>query len=280
MIAASLLLAGALWAQVGESQALVCQRVQLAECLQHLPEETRAQLSQNLKQLTTQMGQRGAMVRPLRQNQSKIAGVVLLDSSNIPHSQSILLDGRVYSLTLRQAEEMTLRHELGHLAVTHSRSSYLTQTKLSGYQHEWLADLYLFWSLARDKQENELAWQQYHRRNLAVFESVAAISHWSTPMLAQVFEQYSWQQLGEFRDFDALIDAIYPKLRQYNQDELNEFASLIQQLFGANKRHHLPRYIFWRRPELGRYIQPTLEQLMGKSGAEAWLEQQALLVQG
>ncbi|MDX1283225.1 hypothetical protein [Shewanella colwelliana] len=121
-----------------------------------------------------------------------------------------------------------------------------------------------------------LAWQQYHKRNLAVFESVQAMSHWTTPMLSQLLARYTWQQLGQFERFSTLIAEVYPHLHQYKADELNEFSSLLQQLFGASKLHDLPQYMFWRRPAMAQYIRPTLERMMGQQAATAWLVEQAM----
>ncbi|MCG9697568.1 hypothetical protein [Shewanella sp. Isolate11] len=258
------------------SQALVCHVQTLALCLAQLPESARQQLP-DIERLRQDMGQRGAMARPIQHDD--IAGVILLNVDNIPKASSALLNGRVYSLALHNTLDMTLRHELGHLAITSSNSTYLTQKRLTTFQHEWLADFYLFWSLAKAGQPIELAWQQYHRRNIGIFESVDAMSHWSTPMLTQLLESYSWQALAQFEDFDALIDECYPRLKQYNQDELNEYASLIQRLFGSTMQHNLPHYMFWRRPEMGRFIKPTVEQLMGKTQAHQWLIQQRLAEQ-
>ncbi|QYK02007.1 hypothetical protein [Shewanella psychrotolerans] len=275
MITEALLLASAwFWAPMPQGQALVCQSPQLTICLAQLPADARQQLPQDPNVLLQEMGHRGAMARPIRHQ--SITGVILLATDNIPRASSALLNGQVYSLTLQHAVQLTLLHELGHLAIASSHSIYLNNHRLSGYQHEWLADIYLLWSLAKNNQPNDLAWQQYHRRNLAVFASTSAMSHWTTPMLGQLMQIYSWQQLAEFEGFDALIDDLYPRLSQYDQDELNEFSSLIQRVFGSGVMHSLPHYMFWRRPEMGRYIRPTIETLMGKQAAESWLTQNAM----
>lgn len=275
MITEAILLASAwFWAPMPQGQALVCQTPQLIECLAQLPEDARQQLPQDPNVLLQDMGLRGAMARPIRHRH--ITGVILLASDNIPRTSSALWNGQVYSLTLQDAVRLTLLHELGHLAIASSHSFYLNNHRLSGYEHEWLADIYLLWSLAKNNQPNELAWQQYHRRNLAVFASTSAMSHWTTPMLAQLMQIYSWQQLAKFERFDALIDDLYPRLTQYDQDELNEFSSLIQRVFGSGVMHSLPHYMFWRRPQMGRYIRPTIEAVMGKQAAESWLTQNAM----
>ncbi|ABO22532.1 hypothetical protein SHLO109777_10310 [Shewanella loihica] len=275
MIPETLLIASAwFWAPMPQGQALVCQTSHVQECLGQLPSNARAQLPLNPQTLLSQMGRRGAMVRPL--TDADITGLVLLHDERIPKAYSALWNGQVYALPIEQAYQMTLAHELGHLAVSRSSSVYLKADRLTPYQHEWLADFYLLWSLAREGQAETLAWQQYHRRNLEVFESVTAISHWSTPMLAQLLDRYSWQALGAFEHFDSLIDAIYPELVQYDQETLDEFASLLHWLFGAANQAKLPQYMFWRRAEMGAFIRPTLRQLMGEQAAENWMTQQAM----
>ncbi|MXR69816.1 hypothetical protein GNT65_14230 [Shewanella sp. JBTF-M18] len=275
MIPETLLIASAwFWAPMPTGQALVCQTSHIHDCLTQLPSEARAQLPSNPEALMTQMGRRGAMVRPLAD--PEITGLVLMFDERLPKAYSALWNGQVYALPIEQAYEMTLLHELGHLAVSRSRSPYLQADELTPYQHEWLADFYLLWSLAREGQGESLAWQQYHRRNLEVFESVTAISHWSTPMLSQLLERYSWQTLGAFEDFDSLIDVVYPDLVQYDQETLDEFASLLQWLFGAATQAKLPQYMFWRRSEMGRFIRPTVRHMMGELAAEQWLTEQAM----
>lgn len=275
MIAEALLLASAwFWVPMPQGQALVCQTPQLIECLAQLPQDARQQLPQDPSLLLQEMGLRGAMARPIRHQ--IITGVILLATDNIPRASSALLNGQIYSLTLQHAVQLTLLHELGHLAIASSHSPHLRHQPLSTYQHEWLADIYLLWSLAKKNQSNELAWQQYHRRNLAVFASASAMSHWTTPMLAQLMRLYSWEELAHFEQFDTLIDDLYPRLMQYDQDELDEFSSLIQRVFGSGVMHSLPHYMFWRRPEMGRYIRPTIETLMGKQAAASWLTQNAM----
>lgn len=281
MIAGTLLIASAwFWAPMPQGQALVCHTSHIHECLAQLPPEARAQLPLNSQTLVSQMGRRGAMVRPLGDpgvTNLSVTGLVLLAEARIPKSYSALWNGQVYALPIAQAKQMTLAHELGHLAVSRSRSTYLQADKLTPYQHEWLADFYLLWSLAKAGRPQTLAWQQYHRRNLEVFENVKAISHWSTPMLSQLLTRYSWQALGAFADFDSLIDAIYPDLVQYDQETLDEFASLLHRVFGAATQAKLPHYMFWRRPEMGVIIRPTLNHLMGEQAADRWLTEQAML---
>ncbi|WP_110455931.1 hypothetical protein [Shewanella algidipiscicola] len=274
MISEALLLASAwLWVPMSHGQALVCHTPELVQCLAQLPRDARQQLPPK-RELLKELGHRGAMAKPI--DHPAITGVVLLNPDNIPRLSSARWSGKLYSLALDNAVQMTLWHELGHLAVTSSASALLTQYPLSGYQHEWLADTYLVWSLAQQGQGRHLAWQQYHKRNLAVFDNVIALSHWSAPMLVQLLHSYSWQELGQFEDFDHLIDEIYPTLQQYQIDELNEFASLLHYLFGQGVNHRLPHYMFWRRAQMADVIRPTLEHLMGKAQALAWLDEQTM----
>ncbi len=256
-------------------QALVCPVQQLESCLTQLPSKAQLQLP-HIARLQQEIGLRGAMAKPI--DVGVIKGLILIDVDNIPQTNSILIDGKVYSLPLQQALEMTLLHELGHLVINSSNSRYLSQANLTVYQHEWLADFYLLWMLAKQGQSIGLAWQQLHRRNIGVFESVDAMSHWSSPMLVQLLECYSWQTLGEFDSFDDLIDVIYPQLQQYSQGELNEYASLLKHLFSRGIQQSLPNYMFWRRAAMGRYIKPTIDQLLGREAAELWLTEHKLLV--
>lgn len=262
------------WVPMPQGQALVCQTPQLSNCLAQLSPETRRQLPSDPNLLLQQMARRGAMAIPL--NDPHVTGSILLSVDNIPRSLSARWNGQVYSLQLQQAVNLTLLHELGHLAVASSHSPYLTKTLLSPYQHEWLADIYLLWSLAKQDQRRDLAWQQYHRRNLAVFDSRFAMSHWTSPMLAQLMEIYDWEQLAKFEQFDLLINQLYPQLKQYDQDELDEFSSLMQRVFGTVMMHNLPHYMFWRRGEMGRYIRPTIEAVMGKPAAQVWLDKNGM----
>lgn len=262
-----------LWTDVGPKQALVCELHQLETCISQLPLSARNQLPSELKIFNQLLGQRGAMVLPLRH--AGIAGVVITDFKNLPNQQTINWGVGHFSLPLKQQSQLTYWHELGHLYAIDALGRQ-GQTITSPYQHEWLADLYLHWRIARETQSLELAWQQYHRRNLAVMADSEFMSHWSVPVLAQVFELYSVEQLNQFTHFEQFWGDISPKLRLHDRDTLDEFSSLIQRTFGAGTVQPLPGYMYWRKPALGRYLEPTLVKVMGQSAALQWLSSQQM----
>ncbi|MCL1109794.1 hypothetical protein L2719_09580 [Shewanella schlegeliana] len=262
-----------LWTDIGPKQALVCELHQLERCISQLPPSARNQLSTGLNKFKQLLGQRGAMVLPLRHGQ--IAGLVVTDFQQLPSQQTINWGVGHFSLPLKLQSQLTYWHELGHLYAIDALSGQ-GQTITSPYQHEWLADLYLVWRIARETQSLELAWQQYHRRNLAVMADSEFMSHWSVPILAQALKLYSVEQLNQFARFDQFWADISPKLRPHDTDTLNEFSSLIQRTFGAGTVQPLPGYMYWRKPALGRYLEPTLVEVMGQSAALQWLSSQQM----
>lgn len=264
---------GFFWTDIGSKQALVCELNQLKPCLTQLPRAARRQLPDRLERYDLLLGQRGAMVLPLQH--AKIAGVVITDFKQLPKQQTINWGVGHFSLPLKQQAQLTYWHELGHLYAIDALSRQ-GQTIDSEYQHEWLADLYLHWRIAKQTQSLELAWQQYHRRNLAVMTDSEFMSHWSVPILSQAFALYSVEQLQQFASFELFWEDISPKLRLHDSDSLNEFSSLIQRTFGAGTVQPLPGYMYWRKPALGRYLEPTLVEVMGQNEARHWLSSQQM----
>ncbi|ABZ78092.1 conserved hypothetical protein [Shewanella halifaxensis HAW-EB4] len=272
MVAADMT-SGFLWTDIGPKQALVCELHQLEACAAQLPPSARNQLPTRLNDLEYLLGQRGAMVLPLRH--ADIAGLVITDFRSLPNQQTINWGVGHFALPLKQQALLTYWHELGHLYAIDALSRP-GQTITSPYQHEWLADLYLVWRIARETQSFELAWQQYHRRNLAVMADSEFMSHWSVPVLAQVLERYSVEQLQQFSHFHQFWADVSPKLQLHDTDTLNEFSSLIQRTFGAGTVQPLPSYMYWRKPKLGEYLKPTLVEVMGQSEATDWLSSQQM----
>ena len=267
---------GFLWTDIGPKKALVCELQQLTSCIAKLPQSARSQLPIKLDELNHLLGQRGAMVLPL--HHARIAGLVITDFTQLPKSQTINWGVGHFSLRLEQQALLTYWHELGHLYAIDALSRQ-GLTIDSEYQHEWLADLYLHWRIAKQTQSLDLAWQQYHRRNLAVMADSEFMSHWSVPVLAQAFELYSVEQLTQFASFDEFWLDISSKLRLYDSDTLNEFSSLMQRTFGAGTVQPLPGYMYWRKPALGRYLMPTLVELMGQGAAQDWLSSQQMIAE-
>ncbi|MCL1137613.1 hypothetical protein [Shewanella pneumatophori] len=264
---------GFIWTEIASKKALVCELHQFSLCLAQLPDSARALLPLPASHYTQLLGKRGAMVLPLRHAQ--VAGVVLTDFKQLPSQQTINWGVGHFSLPLKRQAELTYWHELGHLYAIDALSQEGEVIK-SQYQHEWLADLYLVWRIAVETQSTELAWQQYHRRNIAMMADSEFMSHWSVPVLAQVLALYSAEQLAGFSNFRQFYADVSVKLELQDQDTLSEFSSLIQRTFGAGTVQPLPGYMYWRKPKLGEYLKPTLIALMGQDAAKKWLAQQQM----
>ncbi|MGX2962929.1 hypothetical protein [Shewanella sp. FeAMO] len=208
----------------------------------------------------------------------RIAGMVLWAPQYIPQSQSAIWNGQNHELPLQHQPQLTLWHELGHLEVKRLQGNVLP-AELSELDHEWLADTYLAWRCAKEWNSLELVWQQYHRRNLAVISDIGNLSHWSSLYLIQVLRRYDQKKIAGFADFTTFVLDFYPVISSYSQDEVAEFSSLLQHLFSRNRRQALPGYMFWRREQLGKVLQPTLKQLVGTEIANRWLVKEKMLQQ-
>ncbi|NRB22650.1 hypothetical protein [Shewanella sp.] len=264
---------GVYWTEVGAKQALVCQMTELGSCLAHLPPRVRQQVPNSIDGLNRAMGRRGAMVLPLVDTQ--VSGLILISPSNIPQTILVDLSGELYSFPLVESQQLTLWHELGHLQAVDLVDKGLMEG-LTDYQHEWLADCYLVWRSAREKQGLDLAWQQYHRRNIDVMQDVSFMSHWTVPVLSQLLSRYKVEELTHFETFEALMGDFLPQLEQANQDTLDEFSSLIHRSFSTQASLQLPSYMYWRKPALRRYFESTLVSLLGREAADLWLREQSL----
>ncbi len=274
MLMAALLSGSLFWADVGPKQALICPPSELPLCLQQLPDRVKQQLPLSQEAFFDALGMRGAMSLPVEDE--SVAGMVLWAPHYLPQSQTAIWNGQNHELPLQHQPQLTLWHELGHLEVKRLQGNILP-TELSELDHEWLADTYLAWRCAKEWNSLELVWQQYHRRNLAVFSDIGNLSHWSPLYLIQVLNKYDLKQIAEFADFATFVLSFYPEIRHYSPGEVAEFSSLLQHLFNRAGRQTLPGYMFWRREQLGKVLQPTLKQLVGTEMANRWLVKEKML---
>lgn len=258
------------WTDIGAKQALICQVPISQPCLSQLPINVRHQLPNTLSEFNQALGQKGAMVMPV--DDIHISGLVIMAPLHVPHSVLVELSGELYAFSLEAQQEVTLWHELGHLEA----AEFINRAQLTrqgAYQHEWLADCYVIWRSAREKQSLSIAWQQYHRRNLDVVNNVSAMSHWTVPILAQVLDRYSLEEIILFDSFDAFMRDVIPHLTVETQDTLDEFSSLIHRTFSTRTLLSLPNYMSWRKPAIRQYFEPTLVTVLGREQATMWLQQ-------
>ena len=265
-----------LLAPVDTKQVVLCETPLLKSCLQTLSVDVRGQLPASVDEIKQLLGQRGAMVLPLRNKH--VAGVVLLARDRLPQSLSIELFGSLYSFTLSEQLAVTIWHEVGHLEAINLVEMGVIDS-LTSYRHEWIADCYLIWRSAKEGKGLDLAWQQYHRRNLNMMQSADNISHWTVPVMAQVLEHYDAEQLADFNRFSDFIQDALPRLFEEEQDTLDEFASLFHRTFNTQAMRPLPDYMFWRKPVLAQLIAPTLVSLLGESATRNWMQKQNLPLQ-
>ncbi len=265
------------WVPLGDKQALVCELPtpkQAEICLQTLPKEAQVELGLSSHALAQQLGRRSAVALPI--NHGSIAGIVLLNSAQTPKVQTAAWDGEVYQLDLEQQTKLTYWHELGHLHLSEFEAEH-SNTNFTPYEHEAFADVYLVWRLAREQKGIDLAWQQYHRRNLALLDNQLNMSHWSPLILQHLLIKYDWQQLASFTSFDVFLMDFLSKVLRPTQDELREYASLVKRTFGSGVTQPLPGYMFWRKEGLSQVLLPTFERMMGKKAAQDWLKQNLML---
>lgn len=260
--------------KVAGKPVLICETATLPACLQRLPESTRAQLPEDI---SSRLGYRSAMVFPL--SSAEVAGLILWAPWREQFSQSALVGSQLLELELSQQLMLTFWHEVGHLEVRALQGKVLPE-RLSLREQEWLADAYLYWHLAKEQGSLQLAWQQFHRRNLQVMNDVSHLSHWSSLYLLPLLNSYKVEDLVLFTGFGEFCQSFYPRLRRWSDAELTEFSHLLQYLFGSATLPVLPDYLYWRKPELAPVLEPTLNQLMGPSMASDWLAKQHLLIKG
>jgi len=205
-----------------------------------------------------------------------IAGLILTSPENIPSSLSVNVSGAIVSLNLESQPQLTLWHEMGHLQAKGLQDSGLID-ELTPYMHEWLADCYLAWRVAKEKRSLGLIWQQYHRRNIDVMQSIDTMSHWTVPVLSQLLSHYSLQKLTEFETYSDLMSDFLPRLVSEEPKSLSEFSSLLHRTFSTQVLQPLPNYMFWRKADLGHYLEPTLIKLLGERGTAYWLQERKML---
>ncbi|WP_257985231.1 hypothetical protein [Shewanella sp. GutCb] len=266
------LTSGFIWDDIGSKKALVCELKQLEVCLSQLPPSARKQLP-NTQLIQMSLGARAAMVLPLKH--VDVAGVLVTDFSQLPLKRSVNWGEGDFSLSLNRQDELTYWHELGHLQAIEALKTMNAEIS-SPFQHEWLADIYLIWRIAKETNSLSLAWQQYHRRNIDVMANVAFMSHWSVPIMSQALARYSAKELTAFNSFNTFLADFWPTIALPTADSLAEFSSLIQRTFGAGTVQPLPEYMYWRKPALGHYFKPTLIKLMGQTDAVQWLVDQSM----
>jgi hypothetical protein len=254
---------------IATKQALVCHLSALAHCIGALPQSLQQQTAFSASNIRRALGGKSAMV--LVAKNDLIAGVIIINSAKDMLEQTGAIGLTTYQLPLAKQAQLTLWHEIGHLYNIALQDTILPSS-LTEYQHEWLADLYLLWQISQHYQQLDLAWQQLHRRNLALINDSGNLSHWSAPQLQIVLSRYDAQQLQHFTCYEDFLTAVYPLMPTWSTRDMGEFASLVQRTFGAVQS--LPEYIFWRQPELIEVLSPTLERLMGKAETQRWLKNQ------
>lgn len=254
---------------VASKQALVCYLPALELCVGLLPASLQQQTAFSVANIRRAIGRKSAMV--LVAEHDTVAGVIVINRARDMLEQSGSIGLVTYQLPLVKQAQLTLWHEIGHLYNITLQGTILPSS-LSEYQHEWLADLYLLWQIAQHYHQLDLAWQQFHRRNLALINDSGNLSHWSAPQLQIVLSHYNAQQLLDFTRYEDFITAVYPLMPLWSTRDMGEFSSLVQRTFSAVQS--LPGYIFWRQPELIQVLSPTLDRLMGKAESQRWLKNQ------
>lgn len=252
--------------------ALVCQLSALAPCLVQAPTSAYQQLP-SATVIEQAMGGRGAMALPLEHTQ--VAGVIVMAKDKLPGFVQSILSGRSLQLDLHRQEQLTLWHELGHLQIKRLTGAH----EYSRWQHETLADLFMLWLSVRIEGNYNLGWQQYHRRNLSLINDISHLSHWSVPVLHRAMTEYSADELAAFAQFEELVAAmaLMPGDDSWPEpDLLDEYASLVQRLFGRGAVQALPGYLYWHREKLGRLFGPSLSAMLGAEGAQQLMSQHAL----
>lgn len=257
------------WVSIGHKKALICDSKQLESCIKLLPENLQQVPSLQPKQISYALGYKSAMT--LRVIDRNIAGIIVLQPEHLEEKQSVMLFGQNYPFALVNQQQLSLWHEIGHLEVF-ALPSHSLPNELTEYQHEWLADVYLYWRLSQHYDDNAFIWQQIHRRNMAIMNGSEHLSHWSAPQLLYLLMHYPTSRAKTYPNFAAFIDEVFPKLPDFNHKTLAELTSLINHSFTANTVQVLPNYMFWQQANLGEVIAPTLIKVVGKEDAKRWFE--------
>jgi hypothetical protein len=270
-------------------KGLVCEITHWDSCIRQLNLVSQKKIALDHSQATAALARQEAMVLSLDDEQ--VSGLVLLapslvaalktavnlpslDSEAVVYTQmSVSVNGAYYPMPLEQQAKLTLWHEIGHLENIALQGQSLPE-HLSPYQHEWLADVYLVWQSCRSSKDVSLAWQQLHRRNMALINDIGNLSHWSVPQLQFILTSASPEDIQAFSQYSDFIADIYPKITQLDEIELREYSSLVQRTFGVGAVQALPSYMFWRQAQLAKWLRPTLSELMGPAQAQTWLKGQ------
>ncbi|WP_153915017.1 hypothetical protein [Shewanella sp. TC10] len=255
---------------VANKSAVICSINDYEQCLLQLPNEVAIQLP-SYGLINRSLGLKTAVVLPIKDEY--FAGMIIVNNSLPLMFQIVAINGRTYQLELSQQAKLTLWHEVGHLENIAQQGIGLPKT-LSPYEHEWLADIYLAWRLAHQHKDLVLAWQQLHRRNMAIINNNDNISHWSSPQLLWLLTHYQVEDMLEFQQYSDFIAKVYPQIPSIDAEEMMEISSLIKRTFNHSAVQPLPRYMFWRQARLIEILRPTLTILMGEEVAEQWLTQQ------
>ncbi|RYV00528.1 hypothetical protein SOPP22_17070 [Shewanella sp. OPT22] len=258
----ALLLASSYWVDINSKRALVCDINQIQHCLKALPQSALDHLPPKLHRYREMMGLRHAMVIPLQA--PKTSGLILINPSETPTEAFAIVRNKPLKLHLNQQRQLSLWHEEGHLFNNDLPQRFRPKNQ---FQHEWQADLYLLWRSVKETQRTDLAWQQFHRRNIDVINDPINLNHWSSPILLQVLSQYSAQHINSFKSYSEFIHAVHPHVHELEGDDKQETYNLIRFLFDDNSTRDLPNYLYWRRPKLAQFLYPTFDYLLGQNKA-------------
>ncbi|MBR9727964.1 hypothetical protein ACFOD0_02985 [Shewanella intestini] len=259
------------WVAVDTKPVVICPVTELVACLNVIPANLRPLAALQPQTIRHNLGLKTAMV--LHIGQSELFGMVVFNQQQSREKSVVMIDSITYQLPLLQQTQLSIWHELGHLHNIDLQGSVLP-THLSAYQHEWLADMYLYWRLAQLENGEQLVWQQLHRRNLALINHRDNIGHWSAPQLQRLLALFPSEKMQTYTSYAQFVADAYPQMPNWNDSDLAEFASLVQRTFADPLAMPLPRYLFWRQPVLISVLTPTLNTLMGEGHTRQWLAQQ------
>ncbi|WP_394131821.1 hypothetical protein [Shewanella maritima] len=259
------------WVAVKHQQALLCAVQQLNDCISQLPFSLQQLASLQPDVIKNQLGMKTAMVLSI--NHENVAGIVVYSDHQHNAVQTATVANEVYKLELKQQLLLSIWHELGHLHNISMQGSLLSDT-LTQYEHEWLADIYVYWLVAQSQVEMKLIWQQFHRRNLAVMDNRRNLQHWSSPYLLPLLNEQTFMLAKSTHEYSRFLQLVLADMPKWQQKDIDEMASLLKQTFDSGVTQHLPHYLFWRQAELSDILQPTLQIVMGEEYAKAWLSTQ------
>ena len=272
MISTLLLVSSPFWIDIGAKQALVCDINNIQQCIRQFPSDL--SLPKHGIRYREEMGLQHAMAIPV--DNKHVSGLIITNDKQAPKEAFAILNNISLSLTLENQEQLALWHEQGHLE--NIRLAKQLKIELTNnYQHEWLADVYLLWRSVRETKSDKLAWQQFHRRNIEIIDDPTNLTHWSSPFLFQILHKFSVENVLSFKNYDAFLAYIYPKIKLMTNDEQHEIFSLVKHLFNHKANYTLPNYLFWRRAELKTWIKPTLLKSIGGKQTQIALKKLHLL---